>query len=212
MSTTPDSLALMWSRSTAWQENTPSKFSDLCVAGLKAVFPQDVTAIIWRSWEHTLHSHWLKYTKQNWSESFTCLKHLANYQMSRSKTHTMTGLSPDTLRLAEEVTVPAVFVATQVYTPLSSTDASWIHRDASPVSLQKWRVIGNKTIKWNWTAGCSAAAVTSYYMFYTCTSCCNVRCCSEGRCQGHAKRRLHGGDHRLYTSGQWCCRSHTLHH
>lgn len=36
--------------------------------------------------------------------------------------YTMTGLSPETLMLAEEVTEPNTFVATQVYTPLSSTD------------------------------------------------------------------------------------------
>lgn len=39
-----------------------------------------------------------------------------------------------------------MFVATQVYTPLSSTDASVMHRDASPVSLQKWRMKGNKAL------------------------------------------------------------------
>lgn len=51
--------------------------------------------------------------------------------------HMLCHNSPDTLRLAEEVTEPATFVATQVYTPQSSTDTPRIRRAASPVSL-KW--------------------------------------------------------------------------
>lgn len=48
----------------------------------------------------------------------------------------MTGLSlPETVRLAEEVTEPATFVAIQVYTPLSSTETPRIRRVASSVSL-----------------------------------------------------------------------------
>ena len=41
------------------------------------------------------------------------------------------------MRLAEEVTEPATFVATQVYTPLFSIDTPRMRRAASPVSLQK---------------------------------------------------------------------------
>lgn len=49
--------------------------------------------------------------------------------------HVMTGSSPETLRLAEEVTEPATFVATQEYTPPSSADTPRMRRAASPVSL-----------------------------------------------------------------------------
>lgn len=44
-----------------------------------------------------------------------------------------------TLRLAEEETEPAALVATQVYTPLSSTVAPRMRRTASSVSLQQER-------------------------------------------------------------------------
>lgn len=49
--------------------------------------------------------------------------------------------SPETLRLAEEVTDPATFIATQVYLPLSSIVTPRIHRVASPVSL--WELYTN---------------------------------------------------------------------
>lgn len=47
----------------------------------------------------------------------------------------ITSFLPETVRLAEDVTEPATFVATQVYTPLSSSDTPTIRRVASSVSL-----------------------------------------------------------------------------